>query len=649
MADVEKLNVNAIYNIADQIARNAATAAQSEVEGIRTGTNGTVYASAGEAVRAQIGGLENDVTSIKAELSDLIVINQVDRAEIVTGSMVKATTGVINSDASGLAARTGYIDVSGYAKIKYSRRTLLVTSGVYGMAFYDSNKTYISGVRDLFSQEERGYIDNVVDVPATANYVMMTIWAEDLEGAYLYNAEKPQIETIESQLQAIKSASTFPVSFSDVLTKYIDTRGYIASLTPDNPRLLVIPVEGIFSLNVKITISSTKRYGFCNSLDALAPIIGYTELTGELDATLENDGYKYLAIQLFINSDTEQSAETYINNTTISVVGNTDAYARRIIKNLNNTENKAYHAENLKSLPILDSFADIIVNTAAYNNCAAYHALMKDLCDDSNGFITRDYLGDDGHGNELFKYVTHPKELKFAVDRGEYAPVYPITGGQTVKPLTILLTANIHGREKSGNWVIYNLFRKMLAPDSEMLRFFRNRVRFVCVPYICASGTYNNADHININRDFPTTYDGTCVSNEATYVKDVIDEYGEDIFLHIDIHTFNAGSAQDNDVAGWIFTDSEKLGERCVITAESVLNRYADKYPDIARLGYDYIGSGNIPTTCTYYTQAVYGAPSATMEAALTMDGSPEGTDPHTSAVAYFYDIITQTLCAMVN
>ena len=212
---------------------------------------------------------------------------------------------------------------------------------------------------------------------------------------------------------------------------------------------------------------------------------------------------------------------------------------------------------------------------------------------------------------------------------------------------TVLITSNIHGRERNGNWVIYNLLKKVLSENSDMLRFFRNRVRLIWIPYICASGDYENADGININRDFPTTKAGTCQSNEATYIKSVIDNYGSELDLHIDAHTYNESAIYASSIPGWVFTDSNKLGERAVVTCQAVLDEYARKYPSIDNFTRQYFGATNTTTTCTYYTQTVYGVPAGTMEAVLTMSGSPTGADEHTSATAYFYDMLTQTICAM--
>lgn len=162
------------------------------------------------------------------------------------------------------------------------------------------------------------------------------------------------------------------------------------------------------------------------------------------------------------------------------------------------------------------------------------------------------------------------------------------------------------------------------------------------------SGDYENADEININRDFPTTKDGTCVSAEANLVKSVIDEYGDSADLHIDIHTFTTTGTYAQYFASWAFTDSDKLGMKSVIVSDSVCSRYSAKYPDIDLLKKDVVSAINTPTTCTYYTQTVYGIPAGTIEGALSMEGSPEGSDSHTSATAYLYDIITQTICAMI-
>lgn len=455
-------------------------------------------------------------------------------------------------------------------------------------------------------------------------------------------------EANEQVLDMITKTNTITAGTLSVVNKYIDVgNAQIGSSEVASARLLIIPSENFSAIRISIPLASTKRIAFCESLDLSAAVYNVAEVVGSLDKTYKTNGHAYCVVQLFTDNDAEQNYEAYLADAVIEIIEAPDYYARNEISKI--TDRRFFHAENLTGLPILSSFSDININTSAYNDSAAFHTLVGTLCEGSNGYITQTLIGNDGHGNDLYKYETAPKSLKYGVARREGSPIIPVQGGKTIDGLTCLITSNIHGREKNGNWVVYNLLAKLLNGDSDMLRFIRNRVKIVWVPFICASGDYENADGININRDFPTTIDGTCTSPEATAVKNVIDEYGDQLFLHIDIHTFNASAGYASVVSGWIFTDSEKFAERTVLSATDVMNQYHAKYPGISRFGLDFIGSTNIATTCTYYTQTVYGVPSATIEGVLTMDGSPEGSDTHTSAVAYLYDVITHALCSMVD
>lgn len=592
--------------------------------------------------------ISNDVKYIKP---NLLKYNLIDYSTLTKNRYTHYGTGDIYTDSKVFL--TDYIDVSNIESIVYSRRTLLTSESVSGMCFYDENRAYVSGKKDILGSDKRGYLPYKIDVPTGAKYLRIILWSEDilsLRESYVFDSK--YYESTGSIDRSVNCMTTvveerLAIPPSSIIRQWIDTSEVIGSLVPDSPRLLVIPLAGVYSLDVDIGVNSTKRYGFCNSLESGSLVFQYNQITGRLNDVFINEGYKYFIVQLFINSDVEQDINEYLKTSKIIVSCNQDIYSRFKIDNL--TKDKFFYSEQLKGLPILNSFSDIYVDTDSFSNCGLYHSLMNQVCTNSNGFITRTTLGQDGHGNNLYKYETNPKTLIYSAKRSEYAPVYPIQGYKRVRPVVILLTSNIHGRERNGNWIVYNLFNKIISENSQMMSFFKHRVKIVAVPYICATGTYSNSDGININRDFPTTYDGTCVSNEASLVKSVIDEYGNDIFLHIDIHTFNAGSGTDGNVAGWIFTDDDMLGQRCVISSEYVLDMYNKKYPEISRFGYDYVGSTNIPTTCTYYTQQVYGSHTATMEGALTVDGSPAGADEHTSAVAYLYDIVTQTICSMID
>jgi hypothetical protein len=556
---------------------------------------------------------------------------------------------------SAITDATGFIDISGIERIVYPRLHLVSTTSHGGIAFYDSNEAFISGVRCVNGADSIRAEMDIAQVPNNAKYVRLSIVKQGQK--YLYDYAEyvegldNKTEFVQSEISQITDKSNFNLNDLSVRNSFIDmTNGVIGNSASIPARLVVVPVESAAVLHVKIPHYSTKRIAFCDSFSNESTVYNAQQFVGALDQEFKNYNYKYFVIQLFINSDTDQDYTAYFEDAEIWTITAKDSFARSEIAELKQSVGNLFVVENLKGIPILESFEDIEIVTAAYDNCAAFHQLVKtQLCDDSNGYVVQTLLGTDGHGNNLYKYVTNPKTLKYGANRRFGTPDYPILGGTDVSNFTVILTSNIHGIEHGANWVVYNLLKKMQNADTDMLQFFRDYVRIVWVPYICASGEYENADGININRGFPVTIDGACASAEGNLVKAVIDEYAPGADLHIDIHTFDTSGTYAQNFASWTFTDSEKLGERSVRVAQSVVDRYARKYPNIDIFNREVVSAVNTPTTCTYYTQTVYGIPSGTIEGALSMSGSPEGTDPHTSATAYLYDIITQTICAMAD
>ena len=409
-------------------------------------------------------------------------------------------------------------------------------------------------------------------------------------------------------------------------------------------RCLILPVDGVEEILVDIPTDSTKRIGFADSFRYTSVTFYSTviydpiEVSGPLNRLFKNvDNHRYLIIQLFVNNDAIRDASVYLKTANVY-------FGMRNILSVTDD------AKNINILPILKDISDVDVVTAAYNDCAAFHALMDtNLVSVSDGYITRVLLGEDNHGNSLYKYETFPEVLYYESYRTDSAPKESTTLGYPVKPFTVILTSNIHGRERNGNWVVYNLLRKILTDtSSDMIRFFRDRVKIIWVPYLCPTGDYQNSDGVNINRDFPDTADGTCVSPEATLLKGVIDTYAPEADAHIDIHTFGSGGSGGTSYASFSFTDSSLLATKGILTAKRVVDMYAAKYPDESRFTKVVTACSNTGNTCTRYTQRVYGIPAGTVEGVEVISTmAVDGLDSHTSAVAYLYDIITQLVCNM--
>lgn len=140
----------------------AGTVDGSEVIGIRTGADGTVYATAGDAMRGQVGTVERRLEQRTAPLAGVSPVytnaranNMIDKSRIVAGFYVD-TMG--QKKASAGWNMTAPISVAGLS-------TVYFTSGVGLTCFYKADGTFIS------------YVQNGSDVavPPDADYLIASI------------------------------------------------------------------------------------------------------------------------------------------------------------------------------------------------------------------------------------------------------------------------------------------------------------------------------------------------------------------------------------------------------------------------------------------------------------------------------------------
>lgn len=141
--------------IANLVANNNPTEGNSELQDIRVGYDGTRYASAGEATRKQVGSLSEDKIGSKFY------------CELIVGEFVNYKNGKFQQ--SELYARSDYIDVSYYSKIKVKSLTLGDGAGI---AFFDKDKKYIEGfqINIQNDSQDKEYKITDVDVFDNARY-----------------------------------------------------------------------------------------------------------------------------------------------------------------------------------------------------------------------------------------------------------------------------------------------------------------------------------------------------------------------------------------------------------------------------------------------------------------------------------------------
>ena len=121
---------------------------------------------------------------------------------------ISNTTG--NEMSSSVFSATEYIDIRAFSSITYKRLHTTASSVTTGIAFYDANKTYISGVQSVKSAETRHYEWYTPNLPSNAAYVRCTMFKEPpAEGEVfgIYGTAKIQstLATMQTDIDKLKA------------------------------------------------------------------------------------------------------------------------------------------------------------------------------------------------------------------------------------------------------------------------------------------------------------------------------------------------------------------------------------------------------------------------------------------------------------
>lgn len=157
-------------------AQNAATSAgnaQTAAEGAVTTANGAVttvnraiadFADTLQSDRASIARLAREATSLVSLPFTL-----------TEGYYVSYSNGELVAASSSNA--TNYIDISAFDHIRYKQRITTSNPTASGLAFYDEDKTYITGTAARSGQSV-GYVEVCLNIPTNAVYVRCTTIAD---------------------------------------------------------------------------------------------------------------------------------------------------------------------------------------------------------------------------------------------------------------------------------------------------------------------------------------------------------------------------------------------------------------------------------------------------------------------------------------
>lgn len=144
---------------------------------------------------------DDEIADLK---SALITINLAKNVHTSDNCYIRHGTGIIISAENFKA--TDFIDISGINTIVYTRLGVNASAPSHGMAFYDENKTYISGIGSYINTSGLSAQMYTVDVPENAVYARFT-WRmnETPIGEFkLFNADQAE-QALETKTSALET------------------------------------------------------------------------------------------------------------------------------------------------------------------------------------------------------------------------------------------------------------------------------------------------------------------------------------------------------------------------------------------------------------------------------------------------------------
>lgn len=101
-----------------------------------------------------------------------VMVDITDQFVWTSHTAIQATTGTRVSD--GNWQSSDYVDISGYSSIEILTANTAAANSIFGIAFYDGNKNYVSGIRHTDGSGVYGVLVHNIDIPENVVYIRTT-------------------------------------------------------------------------------------------------------------------------------------------------------------------------------------------------------------------------------------------------------------------------------------------------------------------------------------------------------------------------------------------------------------------------------------------------------------------------------------------
>lgn len=585
-----------------------------------------------------------DITDLKSVLNDAMSTDIISVPYKVSdeGKGIRFSTGALYT--LSVLNATDFIDISAYDYLTYTRIKAMASSPVYGMAFYDVNKEYVSGIRATINNASMGYALRDLQIPDGAVYARFSILADaETYGNFsLYGKSKLQ-KTVDDTIQNcevlafnelvsvpyhimfyggfVKFADGTTTSSSNVYayTEYVDVSRYSRIKYKSIADTISAPTHGMAFYDAdKNFISGRRSVANSGSLQ-------YVEVLTDVPKAA-----KYARFTVFIDSDTYGDFALWGTSKLYDLADVKSPYEKNVL--IAQVSPEWYEAQG-------ESYEGFTINTLYAEIIAAWDVLLAN----SKGYITKDEIGTASDGQTMYCYKLIPARYRHSIGTSitNNAPVF-------------LIVPSIHGYEKSAAYGTYYFARDLVYNFNK--NPVLNSLRTKCIIYVVPVGNpwgfdnkqRKNANGVDCNRNWGPDPSGTDDPTSPYYpgaepfdqpevqaIKSVIDN-AENLFFVVDYHTDGQYKAASWSEVNWITWGASIMDEaysaRAYLASQFQLSDVSENLP----LEYDFdtngdaigsitLGAASAPRpTISYYTRTELNILGGTFEG---NNGLPISTD----------------------